>query len=140
MNKLNLEHVAYIAGLVDGEGTITLTRRKKGFNRYLAVTISSTERYLLEYVQKTVGIGNITTKKVYSDKHSPSFTFQVFSRQALDLITEITPHLRTYKNKRAQLAITHYKKLTPRNGKYTPDMLRRREHFIKTFFDVKANL
>ncbi|WP_018231860.1 LAGLIDADG family homing endonuclease [Thioalkalivibrio thiocyanodenitrificans] len=62
---MNLEdlaaiHAAYIAGLIDGEGTITLTRKHRNENRQLAVTISSTERNLLEFVKETLGVGKIT--------------------------------------------------------------------------------
>ena len=35
---------AYIAGLIDGEGTITLTRLHRNQNRQLVVSISNTER------------------------------------------------------------------------------------------------
>lgn len=42
---------AYIAGLIDGEGTISLTRRHRLENRQLVVSISSTEKCLLKYVQ-----------------------------------------------------------------------------------------
>jgi len=33
---------AYIAGLIDGEGTITLSRKHKNENRQLVVSISNT--------------------------------------------------------------------------------------------------
>lgn len=138
-NKLNSEDIAYLGGLIDGEGTITLTRRHKGFNRYLAITISSTERVLLEWVIKTVGVGTITTKRIYSDTHSPSYTYQVFSRQALDILGQVYPYLRTYKKKRAKLVMDNYHKLTPRNGKYSSSLLEKRDEFIKSFFEIKAN-
>ena len=140
VNKLSREDSAYLGGLIDGEGTITLTRRHKGFNRYLGVTISSTERQILEWVLKTVGVGNITNKRTYSEKHAPSYTYQVFSQQALGILEQIYPYLRTYKNKRARLAMDNYDKLTPRNGRYSPELLKRREKFIEAFFEIKANV
>ena len=45
---------AYIAGLVDGEGTITLSRRHREDTRQLVVSIANTEVHLLEYVLKVV--------------------------------------------------------------------------------------
>ena len=38
---------AYIAGLIDGEGTITLTRKHRLENRQISISISSTEKQLL---------------------------------------------------------------------------------------------
>ena len=54
---------AYIAGLIDGEGTVTLTRKHRHENRQLAVTISNTELRLLNFVLGTVGAGKITRKR-----------------------------------------------------------------------------
>ena len=113
---------AYIAGLIDGEGTITLCRKHKNENRQLAVSISSTEKYLLEYVLEVVGTGKITTKKTVKTHHSPSFTYAIYNRQALNLLTQISPYLRTYKKHRSQLILKDYLRLTPRNGKYSEEL------------------
>ncbi|MGH8618677.1 MAG: LAGLIDADG family homing endonuclease, partial [Burkholderiales bacterium] len=53
---------AYLAGLIDGEGTIGLTRRHRNDQRQVVVSISNTERPLLEWVLLTVGAGKITGK------------------------------------------------------------------------------
>src|SRR6266700_2445268 len=50
LHALDPRDAAYIAGLIDGEGTITLTREHRGENRRLVVSISSTERVLLDFV------------------------------------------------------------------------------------------
>ncbi|MBL1458401.1 MAG: LAGLIDADG family homing endonuclease [Methylophaga sp.] len=113
---------AYIAGLIDGEGTVTLCRKHKNENRQLAVSISSTEKYLLEYVLEVVGTGKITTKKTVKTHHSPSFTYAIYNRQALNLLTQISPYLRTYKKHRSQLILKDYLRLTPRNGKYSEEL------------------
>ncbi len=62
---------AYIAGLIDGEGTITLSRKHKNDNRQLVISISNTEQPLLDYVLATVGAGKITRKKTYKENHTP---------------------------------------------------------------------
>ena len=62
VKKLSPEEAAYIAGLIDGEGTISLTRKHRGENRQLMVSISSTEQPLLQYVKKVIGAGRITNK------------------------------------------------------------------------------
>jgi hypothetical protein len=44
---LSSEQAAYIAGLIDGEGTITLTREHRGERRRMVVSIANTEMELL---------------------------------------------------------------------------------------------
>src|SRR5258708_4372335 len=94
---------AYLAGLVDGEGTISLTRKHRGGNRQLFVSISSTERGILEHVLRTVGAGKITNKRTYRKHHSPSGTYVIANRQALELLKQIIPYLQSYKVGRARL-------------------------------------
>jgi hypothetical protein len=120
---------AYIAGLVDGEGTITLTRYHKNENRRLVVCISNNERPLLEFVLNSVGAGRITTKRTYRDTHAPSFTYAITNRQAFDLLIQLAPHLRSYKSLRATFVLQNYIRLTPRNGKYKLSEQQERERF-----------
>ena len=123
------EVAAYIAGLIDGEGTITLSRLHANENRRLVISIANTEFPLLKFVIDEVGAGKITRKKTTSDRHTPSFCYAVSSRQALALLRQICPYLRSYKKRRAELALRLYESLTPRNGKYTVDLLAERQLF-----------
>ena len=136
-NNLNPTDTAYIAGLIDGEGTITLTRKHKNENRQLAITISNTEKELLNYVLATVGCGKITNKRTTSHKHAPSYTYAIYNRQALALLEQITPFLKTYKLKRAKLILKDYLKLPPRNGKYTPELKSERLRFENGVLNIK---
>ena len=129
---------AYIAGLIDGEGTITLTRKHKNENRQLAVSISNTDRPLLEYVRQTTGVGKITSKRTSQPHHTPSFTYSVYNRQALTLLEQIQPYLRTYKTKRSKLILRDYLALTPRNGRYSEKMKLAREQFEVEVLSIKA--
>ncbi len=137
LQTLTDAEAAYIAGLMDGEGTITLSRRHRNENRQLVLSISSTERYLLEYVQNATSMGQITSRRVYSNKHSPSYTYTLSNRQALQIIARIAPYLRSYKARRAALVLREYLALTPRNGKYSAEFRVLREHFVATFLAIK---
>jgi len=121
VNRLDLPTAAYLAGLVDGEGTVTLTRVHRNENRRLVVCIANNDLSLLEYVRDAVGAGKITAKRSYSRHHSPSFNYQIANRQALDLLRQIVIFMRTYKTRRAQLALQNYLRLTPRNGRYSAE-------------------
>jgi len=128
---------AYIAGLIDGEGTITLTRKHRNENRQLAVSISSTERNLLEYVKETLDAGKITRKRITQPQHTPSFTYAVYNRQALWLLAQVKPYLRGYKAGRTRLILRDYLRLTPRNGKYTEQLQLERTAFETTVLNIK---
>lgn len=134
VKSLSRVEAAYVARIIDGEGTVTLTYKQKNAQRHLGVTISGTEYVLMEYLLHTIGAGKITTKKIYKKNHSAAYSYQIFSRQALDVLRYTLPFLRTYKKQRALLALKHYTALTPRNGKYTPIMLKKRNLFIENFF------
>lgn len=127
----------YIAGLIDGEGTITLTRVHRNENRRLVVSISNNDLSLLRFVLEIVGAGRITTKRTYNPRHAPSFTYQISSRQALQLLRQMAPLLRSYKAARAKLALAEYVRLTPRNGKYAPELRARRAEFESKFLAIR---
>jgi hypothetical protein len=74
VKQLAAAEAAYIAGLVDGEGTITLSRKHRNEARQLSLTISSTELPLLKHVLRSVGAGRITNKRAYKHSHSRSYT------------------------------------------------------------------
>lgn len=135
--QLQLHDAAYIAGLIDGEGTVGLYRRHARDQRQLVVSIANTEREILDYVLQAVGAGKITAKCVAKAHHRPSFTFSIANRQALDLLRQIAPFLRSYKARRADLAIANYVRLTPRNGKYTPELAAMRREFETMFLNLK---
>lgn len=137
VNKLSPVNAAYIAGIIDGEGTVTLTVKQKGGTHHLAVTISNTDLPLLQYIKNLIGAGKLTTKKTYKTHHLPSYTYAIYSRQALDLLTQVTVYLRTYKHKRAELALENYCKVTPRNGKYSQSVLCERHVFVQQFMSIK---
>lgn len=138
MKTLSEVDAAYIAGIIDGEGTITLTRTHRGENRRAVVSISSTELSLLTYVRSVIGAGRITGKVCAREHHSPSYAYCITSRQALQLLTQVTPFLRTYKSKRACMLLEDYTRLTPRNGRYTAEQQAARTEFETRFFAIST--
>jgi hypothetical protein len=139
---LSAVDAAYLAGLIDGEGTIALSRIHRGQNRQLVLTVSSTEICLLEWIRQALGVGKITRKRTAAQHHSPGYTYHVANRQALDVLKQVEPHLRSYKSLRARLVLDRYLQLTPRNGKYTPMLQSARQVFEREFAEtsIRAKL
>ena len=135
---LDQTDAAYIAGIIDGEGTVTLSRRHRSENRHVVVSISNTDRPLLEYVLNSVGAGKITNKITSQSHHTPSFTYAISNRQALALLNQIFPYLRTYKAKRSDIILRDYIRLTPRNGRYTPEIKQARDEFEDKVLNIKS--
>lgn len=136
VTTLSKVNAAYIAAIIDGEGTITLSRKHKKDNRQLSITISNTEMPLLEFILETIEAGKITNKKTYKDNHTPSMTYTINNRQALDLLSQIEPYLKTYKKQRAEFILKNYIRVTPRNGKYNENLKVEREKFVVAFFKI----
>jgi hypothetical protein len=74
-----------------------------------------------------------------SERHTLSFAFRVTNRQALELLRQVQPYLRSYKVTRAALALKHYLALTPRNGQDTEAQRRARQEFEIFFFASTKN-
>ena len=125
----------YAAGLIDGEGTITLSRLHASDRfRAPAVSISSTSRELLLYMQENFG-GLIITHKTYQKHHKAHWSWRMKQHAAIEFLRSIAPFLiEKEKRRRAILIIEEYTSVTPRNGRYSDDLLRRKTAFEENFF------
>ena len=74
------------------------------------------------------------SKKIYNKRHAPTFFYKVTGRNALPLLKQLLPYLRTYKKERAKMILKNFLKLTPRNGKYSKKMLAKKKKFTRKFF------
>jgi hypothetical protein len=138
VRALSGPEAAYLAGLIDGEGTVTLSRKHAGEMRQLVVSISNTELPILEFVLLSIGAGKLTRKCTTKANHSPSYAYAVWNRQALALLAQVAPYMRSYKADRARLALRDYVRLTPRNGRYTEEIRVQRRVFEDTMLALQA--
>lgn len=127
----------YIAGLIDGEGSISLTRNHENEFRYPAVSVSSTTIELMNYLKDKCQ-GHISTKKKYKENHTQSYAWSLRGDKAIELLREIKEYLRVpQKVYRANLIVNRYKEVTPRNGRYSDDLLKQKQEFEKQFFEFE---
>lgn len=129
---------AYIAGIIDGEGTITLTRMHQNEHRRPCVTIASTDKELLLFIQTLTG-GIIADKRNYKPKiHKDSFTLNIKKKESvLRVLQSISEYLRVDKKRnRALWILNNYERVTIRNGKYTQETLKKKIEFEEQFFKL----
>jgi hypothetical protein len=138
--RLDMEkwEAAYVAGIIDGEGSITLTRMHEKENRRPCITIASTDKELLIYIQSLTR-GIIINKKNYNtNKYKNSYTLYI--KKKLDVfhtLQSIKPFLRiNQKRERAKWILNNYDTVTPRNGKYSHELLKEKLMFEEKFFKL----
>lgn len=130
---------AYIAGIIDGEGSIMLQKFHKNQLPAPYVSVASTTIELLNWLKATVGKGSIKSIKNYNPtKHKDSYTYSLKYNDAIDLLSNIYPYLKIEaKQKRAELILTRYKVVTLRNGRYNEIQLKLKNEFYEDFINIK---
>lgn len=139
MNKLTAEQSAYIAGIIDGEGSIMLLKFHSNQLPSPCLSISSTSLELLNWIKNTLNCGIIKLKKNYKPNlHKDSYTYTLKYNDVIELLKQIYPYLiLEEKIQRAKLIINEYKKVTPRNGRYSNDMLKAKNDFYERFMNIR---
>ncbi len=129
----------YIAGLIDGEGTVTLLKDRADQKfRYPVIEMSSTTLAMLEKFKELANGGTISKHKVYKVTHKQSWQYKVQGNKVIALLEEVKDYLLEPKKKaRAELICSTYKSVTPRNGKYSEEMLQKKKQFEEDFFNIE---
>lgn len=90
---------AYIAGIIDGEGSITISRKidktmRAGVAYRPYVPVTNTDRRLLDWLFETTGLGNVRPNAIPKNpNHKPSWRWELWSQQAHQLLLNILPYL-----------------------------------------------
>jgi len=128
-----MEEDIYTAGLFDGEGTVTLSTANGKF-RYPVVSVSSTTLCLLEFLQSRYG-GHVSKHKTYQKHHLASWSWKARYDEALAFLEKVLPYLKEPEKRRRALLLTqYYKKVTCRNGRYSPKQLEEKLALEQQFF------
>lgn len=102
MNKLTETEKAYIAGILDGEGSISIIRVKSRSNTYKydfypKVRVQNTYFPIISWLKEKIGIGSIYHGKQRNPKWKSLYQWQILSNQAQELLREVRPYLRIKK-------------------------------------------
>jgi len=103
----------YIAGFVDGEGTITISKEKthssrRGFTYGVYFCVSNTNRELLQLMCNTVSVGYVarSNRNRNFPRRKEIFHWSAHRRKAAALIQKLLPHL-YLKGAQAELALKY---------------------------------
>lgn len=135
MTQLDSTTLAYIAGLLDGEGSIVIGMTKVTSPRprplvwpshWLQVGIVNTNKDLIDWLHRTIG-GHIS-----DNSHAPSrkrqrpcWAWRIISNQAQEFLEAILPYMRV-KRRQAELAIEFQKKRSGRRHILTTEIVAER--------------
>lgn len=106
------EKLAYVAGIVDGEGTITIERLldvrfSDGFALHPILTVSNTDRQLLEFCKKILKLPNMITSHKKGQGRKDSWRIDITKKETvLEILIVLRPYL-IVKRKQADLIMDY---------------------------------
>jgi hypothetical protein len=119
---------AYIAGIVDGEGSVTLMKHHRNETPIPYVSVSNNSLELVKWLKQVAG-GIICTRKRKVLHHKTSYVWSVRQDRAIRFLDEIKQYL-IIKKPQADLISKRYKSVTSRSGKYTVEMLTKKYELV----------
>ena len=112
---------AYIAGIIDGEGTVSLIKHHRNETPAPLVSVANNKLELLQWIKKRVG-GTIINKRKNKPYHDNSYAWSLRFDSALNFLKLIKKYL-ILKLPQTELILKNYKAVTKRSGKYTLEAL-----------------
>jgi hypothetical protein len=118
MRELDL---AWLAGIIDGEGSIFVMRQKRkdrerDTNYIMRVSVDSTDPFMVPECQKIAGGPKITQTRDNRPECSDRLKWQLNGKKAASLLEELLPYLRV-KKEQATLAI-EFQRTTKKHYKH----------------------
>lgn len=105
--KLRQEELAWLAGIIDGEGTIGACFEKpKGYNStylLLYVRVSNTKKEIVEECKRISQVGNIQFVKVKNPNYNDWYVWTAKCHNAVKILKELEPYILT-KQRHIELA------------------------------------
>jgi len=127
---------SWTAGIVDGEGSVTLTHNHSGEYRSPVLSVANTCLEILLPLQRYFG-GIICNHGRQKRNYMIAYSWKITRADAIDVMHKLLPYIRhPKKSRRMKFIIRYYAKLTVRNGKYTKEQIRRKKQFEKEFFQL----
>lgn len=136
--NLNKAQLGYIAGVIDGEGSISIIKAstKYNFSYQLRLIVTNTDYRMLKWLKDTIGYGNVAERKrsKYKPNWSNVYVYAITANKAKDLLKAVYPYL-VIKREQADIAIEFTKTiLAQKNNIYgcegmKAEILQKRQDF-----------
>jgi hypothetical protein len=124
MKSITKENLAYIAGIVDGEGCLSLTggkrlaydsRGKKYRAFQLTFRVVNTSRVLIEWLNQTSGIGTVRLLADHLDNRKPVHSWLISANDCRQILPLLLPYL-VIKRRQAEIIIDWLKRISGKRG------------------------
>ena len=125
--------LGWVAGILDGEGTVAFDR--VGTWRKPRLSVTSTDYEIVTAIKKLIG-GSVVERSDRDARWKPCWAWKLSgSHQVLSLLEKVLPYLRCpQKVLRAKYLLRGYHQHTPRNGYYTEAAKEAKRAFEEGFF------
>jgi hypothetical protein len=113
--------IGWLAGIMDGEGSIGLYRRKiPGYRDIFLVglVVANTKKIIVDKVFELVGVGDMRKRRSHNPKHKDAYVWQVFSASTAKVLNGLCQHL-VGKKEQCELASEAVQLST--RGRYNPN-------------------
>ena len=132
LSKMTENEKAYIAGLLDGEGCISISKSKPSKGcvspSYLdRVHITNTDKRMIDFLIKTTGIGFVTETQPKNRKHKKRYDWVLSKGAYIEFLNEISPFLIIKKEQSEMLLKYRETFMEFSYGRKTKDILEKRE-------------
>lgn len=94
VRAMSSTQAAYLAGLIDGEGSIVVMRRLPGGRATYRVNVCSTTEAAVQWCLASVGTGTIVrSKRQAKAHHLPTLYWQCYSWNAIEVLRQCEPYM-----------------------------------------------
>jgi hypothetical protein len=113
MNITNIADLAWLAGIIDGEGSIFIMKQKRKdrermYNYILRVSVQSSDKVMAFECMKITKEGATMDTPTKKENQSNTYKWQVSGRKAAQILEQLLPFLRVKKDQ-AEAAILFQK-------------------------------
>lgn len=103
MKSQNIADIAWLAGIIDGEGSIFILKqgrkdRERTFNYILRISVQSADTIMAFECMKITGEGAIMDAVTKKENQSNTYKWQVNGKKAANILEVLLPYLRVKKD------------------------------------------
>lgn len=93
LKEMSSEQIAWLAGVLDGEGNVTVYTRPRYGNRVARITITNTCLELIERLKEWTGIGFVAITRYDNPRHKTRYNWIIGGSNARQFLNLLNPWL-----------------------------------------------